>query len=166
MTSRGMHQDLKAAQRLFLLYAPRLRQEAWLDELLDRYRHAIGQTGEMMNHLGVVAACGQCALKGAGSCCFLGVENNYGTVLLLINIILGYPPPEIGEIKGKCLFVGKHGCKLLARHYYCQRFLCNDLKTALGEAAGQRLTETVAQELVVGWEMEQAISQWLRQVKE
>ena len=157
MTGRGIYLYLLEARRLFRLWAPQLGQETWLGELLDRYRQTIGQTGEMMDHLGVTAACGHCALKGAGSCCFPGVENNYDQVLLLINFLLGYPPPETGEIKGKCLFVGKTGCKLLARHYYCQRFLCEELKAELGEAAVQRLNEIVMQEIVVGWEVERAL---------
>ncbi len=162
MTKRGKYRDLAAAQRLFRLYASQLRQEAWFGELVDRYREAIDQTGKMMHNLGVVAGCKHCALIGAGSCCFSGVENNYDVVLLLINFLLGHPPPETGEIKGKCLFVGKAGCKLLARHYYCQCFLCDDLKTALGKAAVQCLNETVAQEIAAGWEVEQILRQWLR----
>ncbi len=161
MTKRIIYRTLSGAQRLFHLYAPQLGQEAWLGEFWDRYRQSIDQTGMMMYHLGVAAACGHCALKGAGSCCFPGVENNYDEMLLFINSLLGYPPPEIGEVKGKCLFVGKTGCKLLARHYYCQRFLCDDLKAELGEAAVHRLNETVAQELAVGWEVEQVIRQWI-----
>jgi len=157
--------DLLAARRLFRLYALPLGKDASLGEVLDRYCQAIAQTGKTMHYLGVTAACEHCALKAGGSCCFLGVENKYDKVLLLINFLLDYPPPETAEIKGKCLFVGKQGCKLLARHYYCQRFLCDDLKAKLGEEAIQHLTETVAQELVVGWEVEQALRKWLKKIE-
>jgi hypothetical protein len=166
MPRQGVHRDLLAARRLFRLYALPLGHEASLDELLDRYCQAMAQTGKTMHYLGVAAACEHCALKGGESCCFPGVENKYDKVLLLINFLLGYPPPEKAEIKGKCLFLGKQGCKLLARHYYCQRFLCDDLKAELGEEAIQHLNGTVAQELAVGWEVEQALRQWLKKVEE
>jgi hypothetical protein len=162
MTKRGKYHELLAAQRIFRLCGSQLRQESWFGGVIDRYREAIDQTGKMMYKLGVAAACERCAQKGAGSCCFSGVENNYNVVLLLINFLLGHPPPETGEIKGKCLFVGKGGCKLLARHYYCQCFLCNDLKAELGGAAAQCLNQTVAQEIAVGWEVEETLRQWLR----
>ena len=165
MPSQGVCRDLLAARCLYRLFALPLGREASLDELLDRYCQAIAQTGKTMHSLGVAAACEHCALKAGGSCCFPGVENKYDKVLLLINFLLGYPPPETAEIKGKCLFVGKQGCKLLARHYYCQRFLCDDLKAELGEAAVQHLTETVAQELAIGWEVEQTLRQCLKKVE-
>jgi len=158
--------DMSAARRLFRQSASALVHEGPLAELLKRYRQAIAQTAKIMHYLGVAAACEHCALKGGGSCCFPGVENKYDNVLLLINYLLGYPPPEAVEIKEKCLFLGKQGCKLLARHYYCQRFLCDDLKAELGEEGVQHLNETVALELAVGWEVEQALRQWLKKVEE
>jgi hypothetical protein len=163
---RQFVRDLMAARRLFQLYAFPLGHEASLDELLDSYRHAIAQTGKTMLYLGVAAACKHCALETGGSCCFPGVENKYDKVLLLINFLLGYLPPETAEIQGKCHFVGKHGCKLLARHYYCQRFLCDDLKAELSVKAVQHLNAIMAQELAVGWEVEQVLRQWLKKVEE
>lgn len=165
MSRQGVR-DLSVARSLFRLNAFALVHEAPLAELLERYRQAIAQTGKMMHYLGVAAACEHCALKGGGSCCFPGVENNYDKVLLLINFLLGYPPPETLEIKEKCLFLGKQGCKLLARHYYCQRFLCDELKAELSEESLQHLNDTVAHELAVGWEVEQAMRQWLKKVEE
>lgn len=157
--------DRSAARRLFQLFASASGQEGSVNELLDRYRQAIAQTGKAMHSLGVAAACEDCALKGGGSCCFPGVEHKYDEILLLINFLLGHPPPETAEVEGKCLFVGRQGCKLSARHYYCQRFLCDDLQAALGEAAVRHLTETVARELAVGWEVEQALRQWVKKVE-
>jgi hypothetical protein len=158
--------DLLAARLLFRRCAVPMGHKASWDESLDRYRQAIAQTGKTMQYLGIAAACEHCARQGDGSCCFSGVENKYDKVLLLINFLLGYPPPETAEIKGKCLFLGKQGCKLLARHYYCQRFLCEDLKADLGKEAVQHLNETVAQELAFGWEVEQTLRQWLKKVAE
>jgi hypothetical protein len=163
---RQYFRDLLAARRLFRLYALPLGHEVPLHELLDLYGQSIAQTGKTMHYLGVAAACGHCALKAGGSCCFPGVEHKYDEVLLLINFLLGYPPPETAEIKDKCLFVGKPGCKLLARHYYCQRFLCDDLKAELGPEAVQHLNEIMAQELAVGWEVEQTLRQWLKKAEE
>ncbi len=166
MSRQGVYRDLLAARRLFRLHALPMGHEAPREELLDRYCQTIAQTGQKMHYLGVAAACQHCAINVGDSCCFPGVENNYDKILLLINFLVGYPPPELAEIKGKCLFVGKQGCKLLARHYYCQRFLCDDLKAELGAEAVQNLNETVAQELAVGWEVEQALRQWLKKVEE
>ncbi len=165
MPRQGVYRDLSAARRLFWLWALSSAHETPMDELLDRYGQAIAQTGKTMQHLGVTAACAHCALRGGESCCFAGVEQKYDKVLLLINFLLGYPPPEKGLIKGKCLFVGDQGCRLSARHYYCQRFLCDHLKAELGEEAVHHLNETVAQELAVGWEVEQTLRQWLKKVE-
>lgn len=162
MARQGKDRDLVEARRLFGLCREQLHGAAWFAGLCSRYREAIGQTGEMMQNLGVAAACGHCAGIGPGSCCFAGVEKNYDVVLLLINLLLGNPPIQAGEIEGKCRFVGQVGCQLLARHYYCQCFLCDDLKTALGGAGVQCLNDTVARELAVGWELEQALQLWLR----
>lgn len=157
--------DLVAARRLFGRFASALGHEATFAELLGRYGQTIAQTGKLMQCLGVATACEHCALIAGGSCCFPGVENNYGTILLLVNFLLGHPPPETAEIQGQCLFVGKQGCKLLARHYYCQRFLCDDLKAEMGAEAVQRLTATVALELAVGWEVEETLRQWLKKAE-
>ncbi len=161
MPRQGVRESV-AARRLFGRFATALGHEATFAELLGRYGQTIAQTGKLMQCLGVATACEHCALIAGGSCCFPGVENNYGTILLLVNFLLGHPPPETAEIQGQCLFVGKQGCKLLARHYYCQRFLCDDLKAKMGAEAVQRLTATVALELAVGWEVEETLRQWLK----
>ena len=48
----------------------------------------IESTWKEMLSIGVVRECSDCALKD-GSCCGAGMENRYGEVLLLINLLLG-----------------------------------------------------------------------------
>lgn len=153
------------ARGLFLAYGLRVGQDRHLKELFKRYREAIHHTGEAMQRLGVTEACTRCALEGMGSCCFAGVENNYDAVLLFINLFFGCELTESPEIAGKCLFVGKEGCKLVARHYYCLRFFCDELRAALGSAGVGCLNETIGRELGLGLELEHGLRQFWRRLQ-
>ncbi len=102
-------------------------------------------------------------MERGASCCFPGVENQYDATLLLANLLLNCSLPRQGLIAGACFFVGPQGCRLLARHYYCQRFLCREVQTLLGPARVEAIQARVATELAAGWELEQALRQRLRQ---
>jgi hypothetical protein len=154
-------QEISSARALFDRFGLALHREPALLRLLSLYRRASNDTHLVMHHKGVIAACTVCALEGPGSCCFEGIEAGYDPILLLINLLMGSTLPDSRETPDSCFFVGAEGCKLRARYYYCLHYLCPALQTSLGPNAKQELLNTVGKELAAGWELEQALREWL-----
>lgn len=148
---------LQHAGRLFDRFGAALRADALIQPLLAAYAAAIDRSNARMREVGVVEACTDCATKGPGSCCFPGIEDGYDPVLLLINQLMGCPPPLEREVASSCFFVGPQGCRLKARYYFCLHYLCPDLMRLLGPAGAQDLLTTIGKELAAGWLLEQAI---------
>ncbi len=92
---------------------------------LDRH---IETTQKAMVDAGIVKECADCAINGEGTCC--GVRTGYkcGSVLLLINLLLGRTLPSVPADSHLCHFLAKHGCALRARHVICVNFLCQRLR--------------------------------------
>ena len=67
---------------------PVLLQDKEIRARLLHLDENIESTWKEMVSIGVVRECSDCALKD-GSCCGAGMENRYGEVLLLINLLLG-----------------------------------------------------------------------------
>jgi hypothetical protein len=154
--------EIRMARALFERFGRALRQRPEMLRLLSLYAEAIDAAQDLMRETGVTTACTVCARKGAGSCCFEGIEAGYDHVLLLINLLLGGTVPDFREVSGSCFFVGKEGCKLRARYYYCVHYLCPTLQGDLGPVTKQQLLCTVGKELAACWELEQAIREWRR----
>ncbi|GKT09809.1 hypothetical protein [Desulforhabdus sp. TSK] len=129
--------------------------------LLENYRKAIARTSSLMLRNGVVEGCTVCAAQPRGSCCFSGIEEGFDEVLLLINLLLGKELPDAPELPESCYFVGKYGCKLAAKSYFCLHYLCPGLQEALGPAGCRDLLRVVGEELSAGWELEQAVRRWI-----
>ncbi|OPX18969.1 MAG: hypothetical protein BZ151_11800 [Desulfobacca sp. 4484_104] len=159
---KGIRAEIRRALSLYHRCGPALAADPQVRPRLDQYQEAICQTMALNRQLGISDACARCATTGFGSCCFLGIEHQYDYLFLLINLIFGVELPEEREIPNKCWFVGPQGCKLIARHYYCQRFLCPELKEQLGAAQCRQIREAVEAELYVGWELEQLVRLWLK----
>lgn len=99
--------------------------------LLDGLDLHIEATQSAMVRAGIVKECADCAINGEGTCC--GVRTGYkcGSVLLLINLLLGRTlPPAPADIH-LCHFLTKQGCALRARHVICVNFVCQRLKDVL-----------------------------------
>jgi hypothetical protein len=154
--------DISAARALFELYGHALRQQPQLLRLHFLYSKAIDATQNLMQKMGVTTACAACAGDGSGSCCFEGIEDGYDHILLLINLLMGCTIPDFREVLGGCFFVGKNGCKLRARYYFCAHYLCPALQTALGPTTKQDLLSAVGRELAVCWELERTLREWHR----
>lgn len=152
-----VRQMLERAQRLLDRFGPALKADAQIQSLLEAYAASIHRSSARMRQVGVVEACTVCATKGPGSCCFPGIEDGYDPVLLLINELMGCPPPREREVDSSCFFVGSRGCKLKARYYFCLQYLCPDLMRLLGSAGAHDLLTTIGEELAAGWQLEQAV---------
>lgn len=158
--------ETAAAQALFERFEKMLRAQSALLRLFSSYDQAIEETQRLMQQKGVSAACTLCAAREKGSCCFEGIEAGYDRILLLINLLMACPLPESRELPGSCLFVGRNGCRLRARYYFCVHYLCPDLQAALDAAAREALRDAVGKELAAGWELERAIRECLRKVND
>jgi hypothetical protein len=152
-----LRREITTARALFEHCGYALGHQPKLLQLLSLYGEAIGDTQMLMQQGNVTAVCTKCAKQGAGSCCFEGIESGYDHILLLINLLMGCDIPDIREIPGSCFFVGKTGCKLQARYYYCVHYLCPALEDALGPGAKRELLSKVGKELASGWELERAL---------
>jgi hypothetical protein len=156
-----LQREITTARSLFVRCRRALGHQPELLRLLSLYGEAIGETQALMQRVSVTEACTDCAQQGAGSCCFEGIESGYDHMLLLINLLMGCTIPDFREVPDSCFFVGKTGCKLQARYYYCVHYLCPALQAALGPSAQRRLLSVVGKELAAGWELERALRKFL-----
>lgn len=156
--------EIRTAYRLYQLLGPAPAEFKALQPALTAYLEAIATTQGLQQELGVAAACAHCATTALGSCCFAGVEQNYDPLLLLLNLLAGRDLPTSPLIPGKCFFLGPSGCRLLARHYYCQRFLCPELQEQLGPQALARLEAALMAELRLGLALEELLRPWLLRI--
>jgi hypothetical protein len=152
--------DISRARTLFERLRHVLGQQPEWFRLLSRCGEAIDATQGLMQKMGVTAACTVCAGQGLGSCCFEGIEEGYDPVLLLINLLAGADLPDAREIPGSCFFVGREGCKLRARYYFCLHYFCPTLQEELGPVTKQELLRAVGRELASCWELERALRAW------
>lgn len=130
---------------------------------LQSYLEAIRQTHQLIVEVGVRTSCAACANQENGSCCFLGMEENFDHILMLINLLWGKDLPVERELPNQCLFLGRQGCKLLARYHFCVNYFCSDLKNRLQPMQWKILLTGVGAELSAGWEAEHILRHWLHQ---
>jgi len=93
-------------------------------ETLRSFRECVKDSRKEMITAGVVDECRNCEQREGGSCCGAGLENKYSGVLLLINFLLDVKIPQERYDPSSCFFLGKWGCKLVARHVICVNYLC------------------------------------------
>ncbi len=152
---------IQSAKKIYASHGDGLSRDKAIRESLSRYHAGIIASNRMMQHSDIVKTCSACAEKKPGSCCMQDVEEWYDPILLLINLLMGSEFPDVREIPGHCLFVGKNGCKLVARYSFCVNYLCPRLKDLLGPSQTQTLMAVAGQELLSGWEAEKSIRKWL-----
>ena len=156
--------EIAKARSLHAKYGGDISRSENIAGLLACYRRAMEDTAMLNREMEVPATCSRCATGVAGGCCFQGIEEGYDHVLLLTNLLMGCSIPDSPEMPGSCFFVGKLGCKLVARFYFCLHYFCPDLKYSLGPSGISRLLGKLGAELQAGWELEQAIRGWLKSV--
>lgn len=130
-----------------------------IGDLFRKYRELISQTDNLLKSSGVVSGCTRCAMR-TGSCCFPGMDEGYGYLLLYVNLLLGWTFPENSGNREGCRFMGKNGCELPARHSFCLNYFCPDLKQSLGERVISEIRATAGAQLLAGWELECALDRW------
>lgn len=162
MPAPTVQHEIFRAQLLCARFGLALGNDHSVHAALDDYLKAIRNTRGLMLDMGMQAGCGVCANKNSGSCCFHGMEDNFDYLLLLINLLWGQDVPVARELPGHCLFLSRHGCKLVARYHFCVNYFCADLKNLLRSAQWKVLLAAVGAELSAGWEAEHVVRHWLR----
>jgi len=99
--------------------------------LLGKLDLHIEATQGAMVGAGIVKECADCAVNGEGTCCGVRTGYKYGSILLLINLLLGRTLPPKPADTQFCHFLTKQGCALRARHVICVNFTCQRLRDAL-----------------------------------
>jgi hypothetical protein len=99
--------------------------------LLGRLNQHVEATQGAMVRAGIVKECADCSVNGEGTCC--GVRTGYkcGSVLLLINLLLGRILPSAPTDIHLCHFLTKQGCALRVRHVICVNFVCQRLRDVI-----------------------------------
>lgn len=155
--------EVRAARKLFAEYGPAMLADPRLAVLLAEYHRQIEKTHEMFTEAGVFIQCAACAGCDQISCCFLGVENWFGRMLMLINLLMGVALCEQREVADQCLFLGPMGCKIVARFAICINFFCPALKAHLGAETLGALRKQGGDEVWAGVELENALTVWIAQ---
>ncbi|MEN6441011.1 MAG: hypothetical protein ABFD97_20785 [Syntrophobacter sp.] len=133
--------------------------DAVLRTLYDTYLETIRRTDSLMWKSGVAFSCAKCA-EQKGSCCFEGMDQSYGALLIYINMLMGVDFSLAPYSPASCRFVGKDGCRLKARFSFCLNYFCPDLRTLLDEKEMERIQREIGKQLFAGWELERALSRW------
>lgn len=150
------------AKALYERFGEEMLNNHGLFELMETYRKTIANSYELMLEMGIIKRCTECAQnEKASGCCFQGVEEWYDHILLLINFLLGVQVANFRKVVEGCLFVGKRGCTLLARHAFCVNYLCPALNSFLTNSKKEKLRSLTGHELYRGWEVEKAIRHWV-----
>ena len=156
-------EEIVKAKALYYRYGEEMSNDNGLMMLMEDYRKAIVKSHELMEEIGIIEKCTECAKnEKAGSCCFQGVEEWYDHLLLLINLMLGVEITTDHDISGGCLFVGEKGCTLLARHAFCVNYICLSIKDFLKNSQRDKFKFVTGHELYCGWELEKSILHWGR----
>ena len=163
---RGNHsaiqEKIEQAHNLLETCGSSLIEDPSIHALLVKLRDSIENTYQSMLSLGVVAECKNCEEKEGGSCCGAGIENKYDAVLLLINLLLGGSLQNHEPDGNSCYFLGKNGCKLIARHVLCVNYICEKLQKKLTRKKLIALQTSAGEELETLFFLHEAIKKRLR----
>lgn len=162
MSTQGVVNAIRQAKLRFADCGSEILADDFFQKLIAEYRQAIQNTNQFMKELNLVTLCSNCAAREHGSCCSEEVENWYDTWLLFINLLMGAEVDLVREAHGHCLFVGAHGCKLIARYSFCVNFLCPEIVQSLTASDKQKLLAVSGAELFAGWTLEQGLRKWIK----
>jgi hypothetical protein len=160
---RAIEEKIEQAHKLLQTCGGSLVEDPSICVLLRKLRDCIENTNQSMRTLGVVTECKNCEEKEGGSCCGAGIENKYGVVLLLINLLLGGSLQNHEPEGNSCFFLGKKGCRLTARHVLCVNYICDKLQRKLTREELIALQTCAGEELGTLFILHEAIKKRLRE---
>ncbi len=160
--SLSIQQKIDQAYRLYDICGASLRQEPSIRSSLEKLQWCIENTNRTMLALGVVAQCKHCETKDGGSCCGAGIENKYGPVLLLMNLLLGTALPNQARMQNSCYFLRENGCMLTVRHVLCVNYICKNIQKKLTRRELIDLQSCAGEELDKVFVLHEAIKKKIR----
>jgi len=161
-SSSSVQEKIGRAHKLYTICGDSLRQDPSIRSLLRRLQDRIENTRKTMVDFGVFAECKHCEEEQGGSCCGAGIENRYGPVLLLVNLLLGSSLPTQIRSRNSCYFLGEHGCLLTARHVLCVNYICDILQKKLAREELIGLQSCAGEELDTLFFLHEEIKKHLR----
>lgn len=128
------------AHRLFAEFGAQFLSLATLQDHLKTLRLRQDDVQRCMAESGMPTICQNCARSNAsGGCCSHAMTDENDAVLLLFNLLAG-APVELQRNEGaECLFLGKEGCSLQFKPYFCLNYLCRRLRLLTSPAILGRL---------------------------
>ena len=154
-TAHQLHQQNGEA----LLALPLVRQG------LATLEHQAQLLQEQMASLNLASLCSNCALKSGGGCCSLYMTDENDAVLLLINLLAGYPVAIQKDDGFECYLLGPRGCILRFKPIFCLNYNCHAIKIHTDAAILSSYLAASAQLLQSQWQMETLILTFLRELK-
>jgi len=142
-----IHEKIAWARECFRRSGDRLLQNPDIGGLLGRLRRAIDASRRAMRAADIPDQCRECERDEGGSCCGAGLEDKYSGTLLLINLLLGRELPDQRADPSSCHFLGKEGCRLIARHVICINYLCAKITDRIDPEKISRLRHAEGEEL-------------------
>ncbi|MFH0844059.1 MAG: hypothetical protein V1930_01170 [Pseudomonadota bacterium] len=158
----GVKEEITWAKRCYLEKGDKLLHDKSVVDLLTRFKKAALDSQRAMVIIGVVEECRSCEESEGGSCCGAGLENQYKGILLLINLLLGIEIPGERLDPSSCLFLGRTGCRLIARHVICLNYLCKKITDHIHPESIKPLREKEGAELGILFLLNEQIKKTLQ----
>jgi len=155
-------ETIRTAEVLYDTYGKFLAQDPGICNLRKSLDERLAITKQLMLELGVIAACRFCEEEDGGSCCGTGIENKYGPVLLLANLLLEGTLPAKHNFPDSCYFLGNAGCILKVRHVLCVNYLCTKIRNMLAPEDLMKLQNAVGDELDAVFLLHEKIKRLIR----
>jgi len=159
---QSIREKIAEALDLFRAHEERLRNDPGVWGLLENLEHRLAATRRIMKERKVVDTCKWCDEEAGGSCCAVGIENRYSSLLLLINLLLGVTLPGERAQADSCYFLGTGGCCLKARHVLCVNYLCKRLTETLSPDDLHALQAVAGEELDTGFIVHEVVKKIIR----
>lgn len=112
--------------------------------------------------LDLAPLCSGCALRQGGGCCSLFMADENDAVLLLINLLAGYPVVIQKDDGFECYLLGPVGCSLRFKPMFCLNYNCQAIKTNTDGVLLAAYLAVSAQLLQSQWRLETLILTYLR----
>lgn len=146
--SENTVQDIVASAReLHKTFGNTLRQDKELGVLLQKLSRKIESTKNAMLSAGIVRECADCAVHGEGTCCSARTASKCGSILILINLLMGTSPIPQTHDPQLCRFLTEKGCLLMARPVICINFTCRRLRENISHEKIVRVQKIAGEEL-------------------
>jgi len=151
---------IELAHQLFRDFGSRLQEPQNLGISLARLSSIHQQVSSRMKQGNMPATCCSCATASAtGGCCSIGMSNENDAVQLLINLLAGGTVEMSHDDDKECSFLGKSGCSLHYKPYFCLNYFCDRFRKHLDPALLRSILKSIGQLLQEQYAIEQYLLQ-------